>query len=97
MRDIDQVIRELQLCNPDVSHQQCVVKHPGADDDGLWFFQHPTSSIEMQLESPSGDAPFLVESTGTNLRHVADSVGQAVALVLDGLGLTDSSTDVTGV
>lgn len=87
MRHIDQVIRQLQLCNPDVSCQQLVVKYPGADDDGLWFFQHPDSSVEIQLESPSGNAPFLVESSASNLRHVAHSVEQAVSLVQEGLGL----------
>ena len=87
MRDIDAVIRQLQLAHPDVSAKQLAVSHPGADDDGLWFFRHPASDTEIQLESPTGNAPFLVESSESRDRQLADTVQQAVALVVAGLAL----------
>ena len=86
MRDVDAIIQQLRLAYPGISAEQLNVLHPGADDDGLWFIRHPASSTEIQLESPTGNAPFLVESSGSTDRQLADTVQQAVALVVAGLG-----------
>jgi hypothetical protein len=88
MRDIDAIIGQLRLAHPDISAEQLTVTHPSADDDGLWFFRHPASDIELQLESGTGNCPFLVESSPSGDRLTADTVEQAVALVVTGLGLT---------
>ena len=88
MRDIDAIISQLRLAHPDISAEQLAVLHPGADDDGLWFFRHPASDVELQLESSTGTCPFLVESSASVDRLIADTVEQAVALVVSGLGLT---------
>ena len=88
MRDIDAIIQQLQLAHPGISAEQLSVLHPGADDDGLWFFRHPASSTEIQLESATGNAPFLVESSESGDRDEAGTVQQAVALVVAGLGLS---------
>jgi len=88
LRDIDEIIRQLQLAHPDICAEQLAVGHPGADDDGIWFFRLPANGVEVQLESSSGSVPFSVESTGYADRLVADTVQQAVALVATGLGLT---------
>jgi len=61
-RDIETVIAILKRTYPSIAVQQLPVTHPGADDDGLWFFRHPAMNTEVQLESPTGAAPFLVES-----------------------------------
>jgi len=87
VRDIDAIILQLRLAHPDISAEQLTVLHPGADDDGLWLFRHPASSSEVQLESASGSAPFLVEGSESRDRHAADTVQHAVALVVAGLGL----------
>jgi hypothetical protein len=87
VRDIDVIIQQLQLSHPEIHAEQLRVAHPGVDDDGLWFFKHPVSGVEVQLESSTGSCPFVVESTGSALRPTAATVQQAVALVLGGFGL----------
>jgi hypothetical protein len=88
MRDIDSIISQLRLAHPDISAEQLAVTHPGIDDDGLWFFRHPASDVELQLESGTGNCPFLVESSASVDRLTADTLEQAVASVVTGLGLT---------
>ena len=87
MRDIDAIIAQLHLAHPGISVAQLTVLHPGADDDGLWFFRHPTTDVEVQLESSTGACPFLFESSGSADRLTAGSVEQAVAFVVTGLGI----------
>ena len=88
MCDIDVIIARLHLIHPDVSAAQLTVLHPGADDDGLWFFRHPATNIEVQLESSTGTCPFLFEGSGSPDRLIAGNVEQAVALVVAGLGVS---------
>lgn len=87
MRDIHQIESTLVALYPELKISQLKVLHPGADDDGLWFFSHPACRCEVQLESPSGDCPFLLESDGDNQRLVVTTVGQAVEGVAAKLGL----------
>jgi hypothetical protein len=87
VRDVDAIIQQLQLAHPGISAEQLAVSYPGADDDGVWFFRHPASAAEIQLESATGNAPLLVESSMSRDRRVADTVQQVVVLVVAGLGL----------
>ena len=89
MRDIDAIIAQLHLAHPDISAAQLTAFHPGADDDGLWFFRHPATEVEVQLESSAGACPFLFESSGSADRLTAGSVEQAVAFVVAGLGISE--------
>jgi hypothetical protein len=88
MRDIDAVISQLRLACPGISVEQLTVLHPGADDDGLWFFRLPMSDTELQLESTTGNCPFLMESSATVDRLTVDTVAQAVAMIIAGFGFT---------
>ena len=88
MRDIDAIIAKLLLAHPDITAAQLTVLHPGADDDGLWFFRHPATDVEVQLESSTGTCPFLFESTGSADRLTAETIDQAVAFVVAGLGVS---------
>ncbi len=88
MRDIDVIIARLRLAHPAISAALLTVLHPGADDDGLWFFRHPATDVEVQLESSTGTCPFLFESSGSADRLTAGSVEQAVAFVVAGLGIS---------
>ena len=88
MRDIDVIIAKLHLAHPEISAAQLTVLHPGADDDALWFFRHPATDIEVQLESSTGTCPFLFESSGSADRLTAGTVEQAVAFVVAGLGVS---------
>ena len=76
----------LRRDHPEIGVQQLQVSHPGADDDGLWYFKHPLSTEEVQLESSTGVAPFLVESNHAP-STVANTIEDAVALVAARLGL----------
>ena len=87
MRDIDAIIAQLYRTHPNISAAQLTVLHPDGDDDGLWFFRHPATDIEVQLESSSGSCPFLFESSGSSDRLTASNVEQAVAFVVAGLGV----------
>ncbi len=88
MRDIDVVIGHLRVTHPEIVAQQLSVLHPGADDDGLWFFSHPESEVDIQLESDTGTCPLLIERSASADRFTAATVEHAVALVVDGLGLS---------
>jgi len=59
-RDIDQIIIGVRRRFPNVAVDQLKVSHPG-DDDGLWFFALPGIRKDIQIESPSGMCPFIVE------------------------------------
>jgi hypothetical protein len=86
-RDIDTVIAELQRAYPRILCKQLRVARPGADDDGLWFFTHPDGRGEVQVESSTGQAPFLIEGTESAARDNALTIDQAVALVAARLGV----------
>jgi hypothetical protein len=60
-RDIDKVIEEVRAIHPDVKVEQLKVSHPGADDDGLWYFELTGQRKNVQVESSTGAAPFIVE------------------------------------
>ena len=85
MRDIDAIFEQLRVTYPDVTIAQLSVTHPGADDDGIWFFRRVGCTTEMQLESSTGSCPFLVESNQNNERVIASSVQQAVQVLISGL------------
>ena len=87
VRDIDRVITELRTAYPLLVVEQLRVAHPGADDDGLWFFRHPERPGEVQLESSTGASPFLLEGDDGTPPVSVRSVEEAVALVAFRLGL----------
>jgi hypothetical protein len=87
VRDIDAIIAQLRVAHPGISAEQLTVVHPGADDDGLWFFRHPATDVKVQLESSTGTCPFLFESSGTASRLTASTIEQAVTFVVNGLGI----------
>src|SRR5688500_11268370 len=85
-RDVDRVIEQLRRAHPGLQVEQLRVAHPG-DDDGLWFFTHPHGHGEIQLESPTGNLPFLVEGTDSSARDIAASIEDAVSFVVRRLRL----------
>jgi hypothetical protein len=87
MRDIDQIIQSLMKICPAVKVRQLEVSHPGADDDGIWFFKQPGSEFEIQLESPKGMCPFLVETDENDARLTANSTEEAVSILVQLLHL----------
>ena len=87
VRGLDAVIALIKARLPGISVEQLQVKHPGADDGGLWFFSHPAGRFEAQLESQNGDFPFILESDGTPLREQVASPAAAVDALVARLGL----------
>jgi hypothetical protein len=81
MRDVDRVIQTIVDAHPNVKVRQLKVSHPGLDDDGLWFFEQPASKFEVQIESPDGMCPFLIETDESDARFTADSVENTVETV----------------
>lgn len=84
-RDIDQLTTGLQKAFPDLVVE---FRRPGADadEDGKWFVSHPKAMTEVNVESGSGNVPFLVASDFAPPMS-AKSVEDAVKLVIERLGL----------
>ena len=76
-RDIEQIIERIRNECTMVEVEQLRVKFP-ADDDGIWFFKQPNCLFEVQLESPQGMCPFLIETNEHPERFYASSVEAAV-------------------
>jgi|KBSMisStandDraft_5_1062788.scaffolds.fasta_scaffold732440_1 hypothetical protein len=84
--DVERILQLVRDMYPDVICQRLPVVHPGADDDGLWFFTRPDASNEVQIASPSGRCPFLIEQkesderrTGTTPEDVANTIQEWLA------------------
>jgi hypothetical protein len=80
-RDIDQIIERLKAELPGVQVTQLQVSHPGADDDGLWFIKIPGRDGGVQIESPDGICPFLIESDFSEEAFYGHSVDEVVSTV----------------
>jgi hypothetical protein len=80
MRDIDQVIAALRRRHSDLRAEQRSGDHV-AVEEGIWFIGLPSNSIEVQLESPTGNCPFLIESSLDPERLHAATIGEAINMV----------------
>jgi hypothetical protein len=85
-RDIEQLIETLRRAYPDVAVEQQRAASPDAEDAGVWQVRHPDALADVQVESSTGQVPFLIESDlapPVSARTVAD----AARLVAARLGL----------
>jgi len=80
-RDIDQIIEMLKVAIPGIHIKQLHVKHPGVDDDGLWFIHIPGREEKVQIESSTGVCPFLIESDFNSERLHGNSVEEVVSTI----------------
>jgi hypothetical protein len=87
MRDIDLVIAEVERHDSNIRSIQLQVKHPGYDDDGIWFFWIQESAGEVQVESSDGMLPFIVETDKHNQVFHATTIGETVDTILAWLRL----------
>jgi hypothetical protein len=85
MRDKDAIIEDVTQRFPSATVEQLQVTHPGADDDGLWYFGLPGSDGDIQIESWDGMCPFLIESRQTPERRTGRTVEQVVNIICDHL------------
>jgi hypothetical protein len=81
LRDIDKITEFLQSRIPGVQISQLAIKHP-ADDDGLWFAKVRGRAEEVQIESASGNCPFLIESDFNDERHEGRSILEVIETVV---------------
>ena len=88
-RDIATITALLRAVHPRTRVQQLTVSHPGADDDGIWYFSHPDVPFEVQLESSAGTFPFLVESDRNSERATVHDPVEASHLIAAWLGLSE--------
>ncbi len=79
--DIDIIKERIRVLLPDVKIEQLKVVHPGADDDGLWFFRRDGKKEHLQLESSTYDVPFIVETTASGDCSTAPTIEEAVEAV----------------
>lgn len=84
VRDIDEIIRRVKIAVPVAVVEQLRVSHP-ADDDGIWYFSLPQVDNDIQIESPNGACPFLVETDElrSNTARKAETVDAAVEMIVD--------------
>lgn len=80
-RDIDIVIERVRARLPAIVVEQMKVSYTGIDDDGIWFFRQPVNKGEIQVESSTGAAPFLIEQDVAAAIHGA-SIDQTVAEIV---------------
>jgi hypothetical protein len=81
MRDVDRIIQLVRDICPALEVKQLRVPHPGADDDGLWYFDQPASEFQVQIESSEGMCPFLVETDENADRMTGRSVEETVEIL----------------
>jgi hypothetical protein len=87
-RDIDLIIAEFSLRHPSVSVTQLKVTHR-ADDDGIWFFR--LGETEVQIESSTGNCPFLIESNKNSDRTTSADILRTSRSILEQLGIIPDS------
>jgi len=81
IRDIDKVILAVARSLPDVKCEQLITSHP-ADDNGAWFFDLTGPLRTVQVESPNGMCPFLVEDHGSDARQSCTTVDETVVAIV---------------
>jgi hypothetical protein len=87
MRDIEQIIESIKKTSPEVTVRQVEVLHPGADDDGLWFFSKISGELEVQIESSTGMCPFLIETDENDTRGTTSLINETINMLSSWLHL----------
>jgi hypothetical protein len=88
MHDVEKIIELIRDMHPEAEVEQLKVLHPGADDDGLWFFVQPESPFQVQIESSTGMCPFLIETNENDKRVNASTVEEVIEVLSALLHLT---------
>jgi hypothetical protein len=95
--DIDALVKAVRSAIPQVEVVQLQVSHPGADDDGLWWFRLPGVARDIQIESSPYDSPFFMEHSdmqSSSEAVIAHTVQQAATFVVSYLrSISDADCD----
>ena len=83
MKDIDLIIEKVKERYPELEVEQLKTKFP-ADDDGLWYFYLPKATW-IQIESPYGMCPFIIETDRQNALNArkADTIDEVVVMIVE--------------
>jgi hypothetical protein len=85
MKAIEQLIPAIKAALPGVQVKQLQTSLP-ADDDGLWFVTHPAYDVEINLESFTGEFPFLIENSRNDTRVTTNDIDETIAALKWTLG-----------
>jgi hypothetical protein len=86
--DVHRIVDLVRQRLPGLTVEQLQVRWP-ADDNGLWFFSLPNLPSDVQIESHTGNCPFLIEWCGDNTcftESTPESTAQRVIGLLEQLG-----------
>jgi hypothetical protein len=84
--DIKKIIKQLNKLCPHLSIFQ-FSPLLDADDNGLWLISY--NGIGIQLESSSGNCPFLLESNEHNTRYHLNSINEVISKIETELNLSE--------
>lgn len=91
--DIDKIIRQIRQLFPVVKIEQLTVSNP-ADDDGIWYFWlHESSNDLIQVESPDGECPFVIENMRNDERLIGNTVEEATNIITEHLRTSGINND----
>ena len=89
--DIKLIISAVRQSLPQVRWTRLWVSHPGADDDGIWWFWLPDQAGEVQVESSSGTCPFDLSTDKDDRQTTAGTLESAAKTIVEWLGLPGGS------
>jgi hypothetical protein len=92
--DVQEIITLVQQSNMNIRWTRLWVRHPGADDDGLWFFWIHNCPGEVQIESSFGKCPFIIETDKHNEVATGNSVREVATKILEWLALPGGSLEI---
>jgi len=87
MKDVDNIIEMVRSADAEIRCDHLRVVHPGADDDGLWVFVRSGIPDEVQIESATGECPFVIEHDTDDERRIGGTPDDVVATILEWLAV----------
>ena len=79
--DADKIIEAIKEKFPGTKVNEWDAMNPRSFYYSLWFFNIPNVDGEIQIESTSGNCPFLVESCLNDDRYNGDTVEEVVSII----------------
>ncbi|MFC1587805.1 hypothetical protein ACFL54_05815 [Planctomycetota bacterium] len=86
--DIGDVISKIQEEQPAIICEHRNIKQSGYDDDNIWTFRLPGQKDMVQIESPNGNPPFVVDSEKYSRQVICHTVDGTVSTIIRWLRTT---------
>ena len=81
MRDIAKIIRRMHAASASIKVEIVRVSHSGMAKQVVWRFTQPPNARVIQIESPDGMCPFVLESSQGGPRLVGTSIPEVVEML----------------